>query len=125
MKQTAKERAMEVIPDAFDPEEILPARAGYLVELERRGFMEGAEWQKKQFPWISVKERLPEQYENVLVLFEHNGTPIIQKDVYFGFGEIEWKFGEDKILAWMPIPSFDDILEANRDVLERIKEKGD
>lgn len=26
---------------------------------------------------------------------------------------------------WMPIPSFNDILEANRDVLERIKEKGD
>ena len=25
---------------------------------------------------------------------------------------------------WMYIPSFDDILEANRDVLERIKEKG-
>ena len=28
-------------------------------------------------------------------------------------------------VAWMPIPSFDDILEANRDVLERIKQKGD
>ena len=28
-------------------------------------------------------------------------------------------------VAWMPIPSFDDILEANRDVLERIKDKGD
>ena len=26
---------------------------------------------------------------------------------------------------WMYIPSFDDILESNRDVLERIKEKGD
>ena len=28
-------------------------------------------------------------------------------------------------IAWMPIPSFDEILEANKDVLERIKEKGD
>ena len=27
-------------------------------------------------------------------------------------------------IAWMPIPSFDEILEANKDVLERIKEKG-
>lgn len=26
---------------------------------------------------------------------------------------------------WMPIPSFNEILEANRDVLERIKQKGD
>lgn len=25
----------------------------------------------------------------------------------------------------MPIPSFDEILEANKDVLERIKQKGD
>ncbi len=30
-----------------------------------------------------------------------------------------------RITHYMPIPSFDEILEANRDVLERIKEKGD
>lgn len=30
-----------------------------------------------------------------------------------------------KLYAGQPIPSFDEILEANRDVLERIKEKGD
>lgn len=29
------------------------------------------------------------------------------------------------VICWQPIPSFDEILEANRDVLERIKEKGD
>lgn len=28
-------------------------------------------------------------------------------------------------IAWMPIPSFDEIIEANKDVLKRIKEKGD
>ena len=51
---------------------------------------------------------------------------MVQKDTYFAdFGGVEWKFGEDKILAWTPIPSFDEILEANKDVLERIKEKGD
>ncbi len=34
--------------------------------------------------------------------------------------------GDDiKVICWQPIPSFDEILEANRDVLERIKEKGD
>ena len=36
-----------------------------------------------------------------------------------------WIFGNSIVLAWFPIPSFDDILEENRDVLERIKEKGD
>ena len=30
-----------------------------------------------------------------------------------------------KVICWMPILSFDEILEANRDVLERIKKKGD
>ena len=29
------------------------------------------------------------------------------------------------VTHWMPIPSFDEILEANKDVLKRIKEKGD
>lgn len=43
----------------------------------------------------------------------------------------EWETGanvnEERlgITYWMYIPSFDEILEANRDVLERIKEKGD
>ena len=33
-----------MIPDSFDPDEILPARAGHLVNLERRGFIAGAQW---------------------------------------------------------------------------------
>lgn len=44
-----------------------------------------------------------------------------------------WRISEDErtdmIVSeddfWTPIPSFDEILESNRDVLERIKEKGD
>ncbi len=37
----------------------------------------------------------------------------------------KWVCHNSKPIYWMPIPSFDDILEANKDVLERIKEKGD
>lgn len=70
----------------------------------------------KQSTWVNVNERLPEEFEDVLVLFEHKGKPMIQTDVYFGGIYGCWKFGEDKILAWMPIPPFDDILEANKDV---------
>ena len=32
-------------------------------------FQCGAEWQSKQSPWISVKERLPEEGQRVLVGF--------------------------------------------------------
>lgn len=86
-------------------------------------FQCGAEWHAKQSQWISVEERLPNYKEEVLVLYEYEGRIQIQQSFYLG--EKDWKFGSSKILAWMPIPSFNEILEANRDVLERIKEKGD
>ena len=96
-------------------------------EIAEAAFIKGAEWQSKQSPWISVKERLPENEDRVLVLCKMK-----RFNSYFtlvnNYIDGEW---ETKILAhydtvaWMPIPSFDEILEANRDVLERIKEKGD
>lgn len=98
-----------------------PTDRGILYRETQDDFTAGAEWHAKQSPWISVEERLPNYKEEVLVLYE--GRIQIQQSFYLG--EKDWKFGSNKILAWMPIPSFDEILEANRDVLERIKEKGD
>lgn len=92
---------------------------GYLRKVYAKGYEAGT----KQSPWISVEERLPDYLEKVLVLYEYKGEIQIQQNSYLG--EKDWKFGSNKILAWLPIPSFDEILEANRDVLERIKEKGD
>lgn len=66
---------------------------------------------------------MPDYLEKVLVLYEYKGEIQIQQNSYLD--EKDWKFGSNKILAWLPIPSFDEILKANRDVLERIKEKGD
>lgn len=94
------------------------------LECFRIGFKEGAEWHAKQSPWISVKERLPEEGKEVIVLYEYVSTLMVQTSFYHKQYEV-WSFGDSKIIAWMPIPSFDKILEANRDVLERIKEKGD
>ena len=91
----------------------------YLREVYAKGYEAGT----KQSPWISVEERLPDYLEKVLVLYEYKGEIQIQQNSYLG--EKDWKFGSNKILAWLPIPSFDEILEANRDVLERIQEKGD
>ena len=97
-------------------------------------FKKGADWQSKQSPWISVNERLPEPNKLVLCRMVSNGaivsgyivvssgrSPYVATDGGFEFED--WNDYECDM--WMPIPSFDEILEANRDVLERIKEKGD
>ena len=60
-----------------------------------------------------------------------------QQQVKYAYGSIEemamrevnkWIYPYIKtgyVTHWRPIQSFDEILEANKDVLERIKEKGD
>ena len=128
MKQTVEEAAIEscVIDRSIYNDEYQP----YYLD----GFKDGAEWQAKQSPWISVKERLPEENKLVLCRMVPNGaivsgyivvspgrSPYVATDGGFEFED--WNDYECDM--WMPIPSFDEILEANKDVLERIKEKGD
>lgn len=104
------------------------------------GFKEGAEWQSKQMGCINVNERLPEDNEYIIIMCEHgaifNGT--YSNGVWFCMdGYINDTFKGNPVyssmvsipplwkpIAWMPIPSFNDILEANRDVLKWIKENG-
>ena len=45
--RTIAERAKEYAPDAYDPDYILPAREGYIVSLQRRAYIAGAEEQKR------------------------------------------------------------------------------
>ena len=128
MKQTLEKAAIEscVIDRSIYNDEYQP----YYLD----GFKDGAEWQAKQSPWISVNERLPGPNKIVLCRMVSNGSivsgyivvspgrsPYVATDGGFEFED--WNDYECDM--WMPIPSFDDILEANRDVLERIKEKGD
>jgi len=112
MKEAAKQYA------EIEMKKVLNVRA-----TAERSFIAGAEWHAKQSPWISMEERLPNYEGKVLVLYEYEGEMQIQELFYIG--EKRMVFGSSEVLAWMPIPSFDEILEANRDVLERIKEKGD
>lgn len=93
---------------------------------EDRMYPTDVEYAKVKSPWISVKERLPETEDEVLVL-----NRMKRSDNYFvsenRYANGDWAaksamYYEE--IAWMPIPSFDEILEANKDVLERIKEKG-
>ena len=123
MKQTVDERAEELCK-AWGVEN----NHGYSVkDTFKAGFIQGAKWQAKQSPWISVGERLPETNDNVLLLNKLNrsGKYFVQENSYTNG---EWAVKSAMFytpIAWMPIPSFDEILEANEDILERIKEKGD
>ena len=133
MKQTVKEAAKENI--LFNHRTVDRTLFGKdLAKFGEINFVQGAEWQSKQSPWISVKERLPEPNKLVLCRMVSNGaivsgyivvssgrSPYVATDGGFEFED--WNGYECDM--WMYIPSFDDILEANRDVLERIKEKGD
>ena len=110
----------------------------------KQAFVSGAEWMEKHFSWISVEERLPKEGQRILVEFlfyykyhdrEAQSRRYIDTFTY-KYGVWVGDNGESypgneltrrdiKVICWQPIPSFDEILEANRDVLERIKEKGD
>lgn len=80
-------------------------------------FQCGAEWQSKQSPWISVKERLPEEEQKVIVLTMRYGVPYIQKEKFRRSSNLDtkerWIHGNSIVLAWLPIPSFDEILKNN------------
>ena len=115
MKQTVEEAAREYSNDCRN-------RQRHCEPYCIVDFISGAQWQSKQSPWISVKERLPEELESVLVGTNYEGR--YYYEVAFVMNG-KWVCHNSKPIYWMPIPSFDDILEANRDVLERIKEKGD
>lgn len=133
MKQTVKEAARENI--LFNHRTVDRTLFGKdLAKFGEMNFVQGAEWQSKQSPWISVKERLPEPNKLVLCRMVSNGaivsgyivvssgrSPYVATDGGFEFED--WNGYECDM--WMYIPSFDDILESNRDVLERIKQKGD
>ena len=125
MKQTVEEVAREAAEDCYEChyDDSLEMR------LVKEAFRQGAEWQSKQSPWISVKDKAGCDTSDDCIVMVANGDIF---KAYFS-SKNKWMKSNggyydeviDDVVAWMPIPSFDDILEANRDVLERIKEKGD
>lgn len=130
MKQTLEEAAYdyatnktkfrkEVLKEV-DPDNYVSRKSDCMED-----FQCGAEWHAKQSPWISVEDRLPEA--NTMVLTKGAYGFLICYLSTLGEWETGANVNEERlgITHWMSIPSFDEILEANRDVLERIKEKGD
>ena len=73
----------------------------------RIGFKEGARWQTKQLPWVSVKERLPDENEDIIILCmdgyiydTFKGNPI--------YSSMSSKPPSWEPIAWMPKPKFEE-----------------
>lgn len=126
MKQTVEEAAREELAHSYANTYNNNGIFEYRQEAMLNMFIKGAEWKSNQSPWISVEDKLPINQDVVLVRTDNNcySTAYLhgKESGFITYGEDAYKvFGE--ITHWMPIPSFDEILESNKDVLERIKEK--
>lgn len=92
-------------------------------EIAEAAFIKGAEWQAKQSPWISVEDAIPNELAKGMCQVKYVDGSIDE----MAMREVnKWIYPYIKtgyVTHWKPIPSFDEILEANKDVLERIKER--
>lgn len=127
MKQTVEEAAREyyerykihLAKDIFRPR---------IIDI----FKAGAEWQAKQSPWISVEDELPPCSDEDLFLLgiDSRGVANIPDVGYMHYAQ-DNKPRKDlfvcgelvEVTHWMPIPSFDEIIKANKDVLQRLKNR--
>lgn len=129
MRQTVEEAAKEVIMATVYGTHTSLDDFTYLShdEIAEAAFIKGAEWQAKQSPWISVKKQPPKH--NIEVIICHEREFYIGK-MYHSMQSNWWRVSDDERTdiivseddSWMPIPSFDETLEVNKDVLEYIKE---
>ena len=138
MKQTVEEAAndyLQKILEAsdfeinFEEDNYDAGARDAVLDVTERAYIAGAEWQAKQSPWISVEDKAGCDTSGDCIVMVMNGDIF---KAYFS-SENKWMKSNggyydeviDDVVAWFPIPSFDETLEVNKDVLERIKEKED
>lgn len=123
MKQTLEEAAMQELMSSYAI--VVEGELVYQRQAMLNMFKKGADWQAKQSPWISVEDAIPNKQAKGMCQVKYVDGSIDE----MAMREVnKWIYPYIKtgyVTHWMPILSFDGILEANKDVLERIKEKGD
>lgn len=103
MRQTLEEAAIKAAEDCYE----MPYNENLLhMLLIKQAFELGAEWQAKQSPWISVKERLPNNDENIFYTNHLSGA--LGVGFYVDEKWYQAYTGDDiyGITHWMPIPKF-------------------
>lgn len=121
MKQTLEEAAYdyatnktkfrEEVLKEVDPDNYVSRKSDCMED-----FQCGAEWQAKQSPWISVEDKLPSLNQKVIV---YNGKQVYishrtEKDYAKDANSFLYGLQTYNVVAWMPIPSFNEILEVNK-----------
>lgn len=91
-------------------------------EMLALAFKNGSEWQSNQSPWISVYKKMPPLGQKVIHMNVNTGEINVGQVNKVGIFVLGYTYvGEVEVTHWMPIPLFDETLEANKDVLKRIK----
>lgn len=125
MKQTVEEAAHSFAESRSSGSSFPAYYQGFIAGAEWQKDISSAEWQAKQSPWISVEDAIPNELAKGMCQVKYVDGSIDE----MAMREVnKWIYPYIKtgyVTHWRPIPSFDEILEANKDVLERIKEKGD
>lgn len=120
MKQTLEEVAKENI--LFNHRTVDRTLSGSnLAQFGITNFIQGAEWQAKQSPWVSVKDRLPRTDDDLYIVLDVRMNPPGCGVCDFNPKTETWiDYGGNIVRPthWMPIPP----LESNGNELKR-KEK--
>lgn len=88
----------------------------------RVAFEDGWDYALKN-QWIRLEEKLPKDGEYIFILVEGEDGFIVPLLSLYNGGKFSILSKYFKVIAWMPIPSFDEILKENKDVLKRLKDK--
>ena len=110
MKQTLEEVAKENI--LFNHRTVDRTLSGSnLAQFGITNFIQGAEWQAKQSPWVSVKDRLPELGDPVLIRLKDGTVRLAvldtddNSDAYFWSDNYSYEtISGCDTTHWMPIP---------------------
>lgn len=115
--KTVEEAAMNFANYESNNLDKLPFKVKNVVDYDNgitRGFKAGAEWQSKQSLWTLIGDREnPMPNDKSCLLLLEDGSVVEDNS--------NWEDRYLLVVAWMLKPSFDEILEANKDVLQRLK----